>query len=172
MLSSREAIVYKCNLHRAGVFLLENIRLLKAFAVYGDFKRLSEEALKENLLGKTSAHTIKAILQAFRRRFLNPHPSLLPAALVAQAVKAALPEVAKTQILFPYYLLSDAPVADVYRGLVLPQVSRGTASWRGTRYSAFWKKRAEPTRSLRSGPTTPRCAGRGVCLLFCGISGY
>lgn len=125
MPSSREAVVYKCNLHRGGIHLLETIRLLKAFAVHGDFKRLSEEALKENLLGKTSTHTIKAMLQAFRRRFLNPHPSLPPAALVAQAVKAALPEVAKTQILFPYYLLSDALVADIYRELVLPQVSRG-----------------------------------------------
>lgn len=125
MPSSRDTGVYKCDLQRAGVFLMETFRLLETFAVHGDFKRLREEALKENLLGKTSAHTIKGMLQAFRRRFLNPHPLLPPAALVAQAVKAALPEVAKTQILFPYYLLSDALVADIYRELVLPQVSRG-----------------------------------------------
>lgn len=121
---SRDATIYKCDLHRGGVSLLETIRLLKAFTVRGDFKHLSEEAFQNNLLGKTSIHTIKAILQAFRRRFLNPHPLLPPAVLVAQAVKTALPDVAKTQILFPYYLLGDALVADIYREIVLPRLSR------------------------------------------------
>ncbi|MEW6275256.1 MAG: BrxA family protein [Bacillota bacterium] len=119
----QDTTVYKCDLHRTGVFLFETRRLFEAFAIHGDFARLQQEALNKNLLGKTSTNTVKGMLGAFRRRFLQAHPPLPPAALVARAIISRLPELAKTQILFPYYIFSDALVNDVYRDLVLARLA-------------------------------------------------
>lgn len=110
---------FKAHLHRGGLGLAEMHRLLEAFAEHGDFERLKEQASDENLLGKTSQHTIKALLSAFRRRFLGGQ-SLPPAPLAANAVRAPMAGAAKTQILFPYFVCTDFLVDRCYRDLVLP----------------------------------------------------
>lgn len=113
---------FQAHLQRGGVGLLEMRRLLEAFAEHGDFERLKQQALKENLLGKTSQHIIRDMLGAFKRRFLQDL-GLPPANLVAQAMRSHLPDAAKNQILFPYFVCSDPLVEECYRELVLTKLS-------------------------------------------------
>ncbi|MBC7335932.1 MAG: DUF1819 family protein, partial [Clostridia bacterium] len=104
-----------------GTGLAEMRRLLEAFADHGDYHRLREQALRENLLGKTSEHMVDAMLQAFRRRFLRAE-DLPPAPVVALAMRAHMPEAAKAQILLPYYIRADSLVEECYRSLVLARL--------------------------------------------------
>ncbi|MBC7234007.1 MAG: DUF1819 family protein [Chloroflexi bacterium] len=119
---SEQTRKYLAHLQRGGTGLVEMRRLLDAYAEYGDWEQLKVQARAHNLLGKTSAHMIDALLAAFKRRFLQPLG--LPGALtVAMAMRSAMPEAAKTQVLFPYYVRSDALVERCYRDLVLPRIT-------------------------------------------------
>lgn len=121
-MSSEQTKKYHAHLHRGGTGLLEMRRLLEAYAEHSDWEELKAQARTNNLLGKTSAHMVDALLAAFRRRFLLPLG--LPGALsVAMAMRSAMPEAAKTQVLLPYYLRSDGLVERCYRDLVLPKVA-------------------------------------------------
>jgi len=112
---------FQANLQREGVALEEMTRMLEAFAKHGDIERLAYQVLEENLLGKTSGHTVKGLLAAFKQRFLQPH-DLPSALLVAQAVQSEIPETAKQHILFPYYLSGDPLIEQCYKDLVLPRL--------------------------------------------------
>lgn len=120
-------MVYKCNLQRTGVFISETQQALRAFGEHGSFSRLREEVFRENLLRKTSSHTLAGLIRAFYQRFVVPHPPLPPGVLVGKAMRSGLPEAVKKQILFPYYIVSDALVHDIYLYLVLPRL-RGQAT--------------------------------------------
>ena len=111
---------FKANLQRGGTGLREMRRLLEAFAEHEDFERLKRQALEDNLLGKTSTSLIKDLLFAFKRRFLQPS-GLPPAPLVALAMRSPMADAAKNQVLFPYYICTDALVERCYRDLVLPR---------------------------------------------------
>lgn len=113
---------FQAHLQRGGIGLSDMRRLLEAFAAHGDLEKLEYQALKENLLAKTSDHAVKAMLSAFKRRFLQP-VGLPPARLVADAMLSPLPEGAKNQILFPYFVSSDPLVETCYRDLVLPRLN-------------------------------------------------
>lgn len=106
----------------------ETICLLKTYAKVGSYQGLREKVLRDNLLAKMSSTTTTGLLTAFRRRFLIGIPSLPPTELLTKMLETALPEIAKNQILFPYYLLSDALVENVYRHLVLPSISENCAT--------------------------------------------
>lgn len=118
-------LTYKAHLQR-GIGLEEMKRLLLAWYEHGNWKRLREQALRENLLGKRSDAVIEALLDAFRRRFLQTYPDLPPATLVAQMIKAPFPETVQAQILFPYFLHADPLVERCYRDLVLPRLEAVT----------------------------------------------
>lgn len=112
---------YQAHLQRDGTGLEEMRRLLLAWAKHGDWERLREQALRENLLGKRSDDFIKDLLGAFRRRFLRP-TDLPPAPLVARMLQAPIPEAAQVQMLFPYFLRADPLAERCYRDLVLPRL--------------------------------------------------
>ena len=115
---------YRAHLHRGGLGIREMRRLLEAYAQSGSWDTLRREALTANLLGKTSSHQVRDLLNAFRRRFLS-EPNLPPAPLVGQFIHSPLPEAAKLQVLLPYYLLTDLLVERCYRDLVLSRLSDG-----------------------------------------------
>lgn len=125
-MQARENVRYRLDLPRSGVFLVEAERLLRCLAENGDFGQVRYLAEQQNLLGKASRETIKAVLKAFRRIFLNAPPELPSAVVVGKALRAPIPQVAKRQILFPYHLLGDLLVLDAYRALVLPAAGNGS----------------------------------------------
>jgi hypothetical protein len=112
---------YQAHLQRGGTGLPEMRRLLLAWAEHGDWERLREQALRENLLGKRSDALVKDLLSAFRRRFLND-TGLPPATLLARILQAPFPEPARTQAMFPYFLRADPLAERCYRDLVLPRL--------------------------------------------------
>lgn len=112
---------FQANLHRGGTGLPEMRCLLELFAEHEDFEKLRQQALKENVLGKTSDHHVKAMLYAFKRRFLQAS-DMPPAHLVAGTMSSRMVDAAKTQILFPYFLRSDALAEECYRRLVLTRL--------------------------------------------------
>jgi len=118
-------IQFQAHLQRGGIGLQEMRRLLETFAEQSDWEKVRELAFRENLLGKTSDHMVKDLLAAFKRRFLSSL-GLPPVELVAQMMRMSIPENAKRQTLFPYFLLSDALVKQCYCDLVL---NRLTLNW-------------------------------------------
>jgi hypothetical protein len=122
---------FQANLHRGGMGLSETRRLLELFAEHEDFERLRQQALKENALGKTSDHHVRAMIYAFKRRFLQPF-DLPPAHLVGAAMHSRMVDAAKTQIILPYFLRSDALAEECYRKLVLTRLGSSQAHLRTT----------------------------------------
>lgn len=122
-----EAASYRPHLQRGGTGPAEMRRLLEAFAEHGDYSRLRQQALRENLLGKTSEHMVNDALAAFRRRFLQAE-GLPPAPVVARAMRAPMPEASKIQILFPYFVCTDSLVEECYRALVLGRLKAPEAA--------------------------------------------
>ena len=118
---------FQANLQRGGIGLAEMRRMLEAFAVHGDIDRLREQALEENLLAKTSEHSVTAMLSAFNRRFVE-QSDLPPSGLVAQAMVSRISDGAKTQVLFPYFLAGDPLAERCYRDLVLPRADSPDAA--------------------------------------------
>jgi hypothetical protein len=112
---------YRAHLHRGGIGIRETLRLLEAYARRGNWGTVRQEVLEGNLLGKTSGHQVRALLKAFRRRFLSGL-NLPPVDSVGQLVRSPLPEAAKIQVLLPYYVLTDPLVERCYRDLVLPRL--------------------------------------------------
>ncbi len=119
---STETVKFQAHLQRGGLGLEEMKRLLLAFAELGDVDEVTKRALRENLLGKTSGWMVKDMLYAFRRRFLSDS-GLPPADLIALFLKGRVSEVAKNQVLFPYFVVTDPLVERCYRDLVLSRIS-------------------------------------------------
>ena len=122
-----EAATYRAHLQRGGTGLTEMRRLLESFADHGDYNRLRQQALRENLLGKTSQHTVRDALKAFRRRFLQAK-GLPPAPVVARAMRVFISEAAKAQILLPYFVRTDPLAEECYRTLVLARLKAPEAT--------------------------------------------
>jgi len=116
-----EEVKFQAYLQR-GIGLQEMQRLLQTYAQYGDWQKVRELALQENLLGKTSEHMVKNMLYAFKRRFLSDL-GLPPAEIIAEMMCSNISETVKIQTLLPYYLLSDALVKHCYRELVLKRLT-------------------------------------------------
>ncbi len=117
-----EAVKFQAHLQRGGVGLEEMKRLLLVYAECGNEAEVKKRALEDNLLGKTSERMVKDMLYAFRRRFLS-NSGLPPAELVALFVKSPLPEDAKNQALFPYFITTDSLAERCYRDLVLSRIN-------------------------------------------------
>lgn len=115
-----EVIRFQAHLQRGGIGLEEMKRLLLAYAECSNYQEVKRKAIEENLLGKASEKIVVDMLYAFRRRFLL-NQNLPPAKLVAQVLKTSLPEAAKLQVLFPYFVMTDPLVENCYRNLVLPK---------------------------------------------------
>ncbi|MCL5265969.1 MAG: DUF1819 family protein [Chloroflexi bacterium] len=109
---------FRARLQRGGLGFHEMRRLLEAYAEHGSFDRLKQQVFKENLLGKTSDRILEAMLGAFKWRFLEPL-GLPPSGLIAGAMISRMSDAAKTQALFPYFVISDPLVEKCYRDLVL-----------------------------------------------------
>lgn len=118
---------FQAHLQRGGAGIAEMRRLLEIFAEHGDYTKLKQQVRQENLLGKTSDQMTKELLSAFKRRFLQT-PDLPPGLLVARAVRAPLPEAAKNQILFPYFVVTDPLAEECYRSLVLSRTGNPKAT--------------------------------------------
>lgn len=118
---------FQANLQRGGTGLDEMRRLLEAYSEHGDLEKLKRQVFKENLLGKTSDHLLKDLFSAFKRRFLRSFgfPSVN---IVAKAMVSKIPEAGKKQILFPYFIRSDALVEEVYLKLVVPRLDSANPS--------------------------------------------
>lgn len=114
-------VKFQAHLQRCGASLEEMKRLLLAYEKWGNFKLVKKKAQEENLLGKSSGKTIEGIIRAFRRRFLSKS-WLPPTRLVAQVLQSSIPEAAKIQIMFPYFIVTDALVERCYCDLVLPRI--------------------------------------------------
>ncbi|MGY4706948.1 BrxA family protein [Candidatus Bipolaricaulota sp. J31] len=112
---------YQAHLQRGGIGLQEMQQLLRAYAEHGDWGKVRELVVREGFLGKTSDYTAKAMLRAFKRRFLSDL-GLPPVDLVARMMCSDIPRPAKVQTLLPYYLLSDRLVLHCYRELVLKRL--------------------------------------------------
>jgi len=116
-----DTVRFQAHLQRGGLGLPEMIRLLEAYAKIRDWDSVRRQAMRGNLLAKTSDYQVKDLLAAFRRRFLAPL-GLPPVGLVASMIGAPVAEAAKLQVLFPYFILSDPLVERCYRDLVLPRL--------------------------------------------------
>jgi hypothetical protein len=116
---------FKADLHRGSLGLTETRRLLEAFAETHDLEEVNRKATLQNLLGKTSDAHVRAMLSAFRRRFIQDLglPSL---DVLGLAIRSSIPEVAKNQLLLPYYLRSDLLVEFCYRDMVLSQLGQSS----------------------------------------------
>ncbi|RKY59328.1 MAG: hypothetical protein DRP94_03905 [Candidatus Latescibacterota bacterium] len=124
------AVRFQAHLQRGGIGLDETVRLLKAYGQHGSWEEVRRLALRENILGKTSDHTVEDILRAFKRRFLCDL-GLPPVELVSQMVGTDLPEAARRQVLFPYFLVSDPLVKRCYCDLVLERLTSNRATLTG-----------------------------------------
>jgi hypothetical protein len=122
MLVISEAVKFQAHLQRGGIGLEEMKRLLLAYAECGDELEVKRRAFEDNLLGKTSKWVVKDMLYAFRRRLLS-NSGLPPAELVGTLLKFSIPEAAKNQTLFPYFIVTDPLAERCYRDLVLSQVN-------------------------------------------------
>lgn len=117
-----QSVKFQAHLQRGSIGLEEMKRLIVAYAKCGDFKEVKKLAIEENLLGKSSGRSIEDALYAFRRRFLSDS-GLPPAELVARILQAPIPDAAKIQTLFPYFVVTDPLIERCYRGLVLSRLN-------------------------------------------------
>jgi len=115
-------IKFQAHLQRGGLGLEEMKRLLLVYAECSNEAEVQRKAFQENILGKTSKWMIKDMLYAFRRRFLS-NSGLPSAELVGKFLKLSIPEIAKNQVLFPYFVITDALVEKCYRDLVLSKLN-------------------------------------------------
>ena len=139
---------YRAHLQRGGLGVQEMLLLLDAYARHSSWESVRREALDKNLLGKTSLHQVRDLLQAFRRRFLS-NTDLPPVHAVACFVRTSLPEAVKVQALLPYYLLTDALVERCYRDLVLPRLSDVQAKLRAQEVLEYLEHLAKDHSELR-----------------------
>lgn len=117
-----EAVKFQAHLQRGGLGLEEMKRLLLAYAECGDELEVKRRAFEDNLLGKTSKRIVEDMFYAFRRRFLS-NSGLPSAELVGMFLKLPVPEAAKNQVLFPYFIVTDPLAEKCYRDLVLSRVN-------------------------------------------------
>ena len=117
-----EAVKFQAHLVRGGLGLEEMKRLLLAYAECGDELEVKRRAFEDNLLGKTSKRIVEDMFYAFRRRFLS-NSGLPSAELVGMFLKLPVPEAAKNQVLFPYFIVTDPLAEKCYRDLVLSRVN-------------------------------------------------
>jgi len=119
---AKERVKFQAHLQRGGLGLDEMKRLLLEYAKCLNESEVKRKALEENLLGKTSNSIIKDMISAFRRRFFS-NSKLPPADLIGKFLMLSVPEIAKNQVLFPYFVLTDALVERCYRDLVLSKLN-------------------------------------------------
>jgi len=117
-----EAVKFQAHLHRGGLGLEEMKRLLLAYAECSDELEVKRKAFEDNLLGKTSKRIVEDMFYAFRRRFLS-NSGLPPAELVGMLLRLPIPEAAKNQTLFPYFIVTDHLAERCYRDLVLSRIN-------------------------------------------------
>ena len=117
-----EAVKFQAHLQRGGLGLEEMKRLLLAYAECGDELEVKRRAFEDNLLGKTSKRIVEDMFYAFRHRFLS-NSGLPSAELVGMFLKLPVPEAAKNQVLFPYFIVTDPLAEKCYRDLVLSRVN-------------------------------------------------
>jgi len=114
--------MFQAHLQRGGIGISEILRLLQAYRQHGEWERVKQLALSENILGKTSDHMVKSVLYTFKRLFFSD-TGLPPVDLVSQFMDVDLPQLARMQTLLPYFLLSDPLVKQCYCDLVLNRLS-------------------------------------------------
>lgn len=113
---------YKADLQRVGSALDESIRFLSEFAKESDWDKVKAKVISENLLQKRSSTTVRGIIRAIRQRYIEAHPPLPEAHLLAKMISSSIPYVAKVQILYPYICDSDTMVKDTILYLVKPTI--------------------------------------------------
>lgn len=115
--------IYRANLQRVGSVIPETIALLKEYVCLNDWNKVKSLALTENILKKSSSHTVSCILQAVRYRLFSFYnPNLPRAELVAKALSKEISLVAKSQILLVYLCETDALVKQLLLHLVKPRI--------------------------------------------------
>jgi len=119
-------VKFQAHLQRGGLGLEEMKRLLLVYTECLNELEVKRKAFEDNLLGKTSKWTINDMLSAFRRRFFS-NSSLPPAEFVGKFLKLSIPEIAKNQVFFPYFIITDALVERCYRDLVLTKLNNPNA---------------------------------------------
>ncbi len=123
------ARTYAANLQRVGLVPGETQALLSAYIEVGDWAKVRQLALEQNLLGKRSTTTVRGILKAVARRYLKG-PEWLPGARSAGTFFAqpSIPSRAKAQVAFLYTVAEDLLVQACLESLVVgrPQPRSGT----------------------------------------------
>lgn len=111
---------YAANLQNVGLVLPETEELLSAYATTGDWGKVRELALEQNLLWKRSTTTTRHILKVVSRRYLKG-PEWLPDARTAGNFFAepSVPARAKGQVAFLYTVAEDLLVQVTLESLVL-----------------------------------------------------
>lgn len=110
---------FAANLQNVSMVLSETQTLLAAYCELGDWGKVREHALDENLLGKRSTTTVRHILKVVRRRYLEAPDWLPKAPAFAFFAHPAIPVRAKAQVAFVYTLAEDVLARTVHQALVL-----------------------------------------------------
>lgn len=123
------ARTYAANLQNVGLVPGETQVLLSAYVEVGDWRKVRQLALEQNLLGKRSTTTVRHILKVVARRYLKG-PEWLPDARSAGTffARPSLPSRAKVQVAFLYTVAEDLLVQACLGSLVLgrPRPRSGT----------------------------------------------
>lgn len=123
------ARTYAANLQNVGLVPGETQVLLSAYIEVGDWTKVRQLALEQNLLGKRSTTTVRHILKVVARRYLKG-PEWLPDARSAGAffARPSVPSRAKIQVAFLYTVAEDLLVQACLGSLVLgrPRPRSGT----------------------------------------------
>jgi hypothetical protein len=111
---------YAANLQNVGLARAETEALLGSYAQSGDWAKVRDLALGQNLLGKRSTITVRHILKVVARRYLRG-PEWLPDGQSAGRFFAhpSVPLRAKTEVAFLYTVAEDPLVQCCHEQLVL-----------------------------------------------------
>jgi len=116
------ARTYAANLQNVGLVMAESQTLLSAYLQVGDWAKVRQLALEQNLLGKRSTTTVRHILKVVARRYLKGPDWLPPARSAGQFfAQPAVPARAKAQAAFLYTVTEDLLVQVCLESLVLPR---------------------------------------------------
>lgn len=142
---------YTAALQRVGAVYEESLILLSMYARDGDWRVVTEKAIRENLLKKGSSRWTENILRAVKHRFFADRSPLPSGRQISKFVENELPKSSKIQVLYQYICHSDLLVDRAITGLVGPLLMQyGVARLTKQMYLTFMDEEAKGHPELRS----------------------
>lgn len=102
--------------------------ILSGLTVGQSLEELAHQISTGQILTKRTAHGRRHFLQAIKRRYLNAQSPLPGIKELAKLLPALTSQIAKSQVLLPYLLLSDRLAFEMVRSTILPCRQQGEAN--------------------------------------------